>query len=87
MALGGGTPVREENGERVEVGMVDARDVGVGYDDVRQVAQCLKAVGKADGQQGESKVGGGEERVLGEWRAAMPVEYGVSNSLQRPRPR
>lgn len=38
MALGGGAPVREENGERVKVGVVDARNVGVGYDDVRQVA-------------------------------------------------
>ena len=30
--------------------VVDARDVGVGHDDVREVAQGLDAVGEADGE-------------------------------------
>jgi hypothetical protein len=51
-ALAGGLPVRQQNGEGVQVVVIDARDVGVGDDDVGQVAQSLQAVGEADGEEG-----------------------------------
>lgn len=37
-ALGGGAPVRQQDREGVDVGAVDAGDVGVGDDDIREVA-------------------------------------------------
>lgn len=58
--------------------VVDARDVGVGHDDVGQVAQGLDAVGEADGQEGEGEACRGEEGFGGERGAAVSVVGGVS---------
>lgn len=55
---------------------VDARDVGIGDDDVGEVAQGLDAMRKADGEEGEGKVGRGEEGFGGEGRTAVP-EFGL----------
>jgi len=71
-ALAGGLPVGEEDGERVQVVVVDARDVGIGDDNVGQVAQGLDAVREADGEEGEGEVGGCEEGAFGEWWTAVP---------------
>lgn len=48
---------RQEGGEGVDVVVVDAVDVGVRDDDVREVAEGLDAVGEADGDEGEGEVG------------------------------
>lgn len=64
--------VREERGEGVLVVCVNARDVGVGDDDVGEVAEGLDAVREADGEEGEGEVGGGEEGFGGEGRTAVP---------------
>lgn len=55
---------------------VDARDVGIRNDDVGEVSQGLDAVREADGEQGEGKVGGGEEGFGGERGTAVP-EFGL----------
>lgn len=60
-AIDGGLPVRQQDGQRVQVVVVDARDVGVGDDDEGQVAQRLDAVREADREEREGKVGRGEE--------------------------
>ena len=74
--LGEGGDVRvcvgEEGGEGVLVVCVDARDVGVGDDDVGEVAEGLDAVREADGEEGEGEVGGGEEGFGGEGGTAVP---------------
>lgn len=61
VALAGCVPVGQEDGEGVEVVVVDAGDVGVGDDDVGEVAEGLDAVGETDGEEGEGEVGGCEE--------------------------
>jgi hypothetical protein len=71
-ALAGGFPVGQQDGERMQVVVVDARDVGVGDDDVGQVAQGLDAVREADWEEGEGEVGRGEEGAFGEGWTAMP---------------
>ena len=48
----------EEGGEGVHVVVVDLGDVGVGDDDVGEVAEGFDAVGEADGEDGEGEVGG-----------------------------
>lgn len=57
----GGAPVGEEYREGMDVCGVYSRDVWVGYDDVGKVSKGLEAVGEANGEEGESKIGGGEE--------------------------
>lgn len=52
--------VGEQGGEGVDVNVVDAGDVRVGDDDEGEIAEGLDPVGKADGQEGESEVCGGE---------------------------
>lgn len=69
--LGRGAPVRQEDGERMEVGVVDSRNVGIRDDDVGEITEGLEAVGKANREEGEREVCGGEEGVLGEGRAAV----------------
>lgn len=64
--------VGKESGEGVLVVGVYARDIGVGDDNVREVAQGLDAVREADRKEGEREVGRGEERFSGEGRAAVP---------------
>lgn len=64
--------VGEESGEGVLVVGVYARDIGVGDDYVREVAQGLDAVREADRKEGEGEIGRGEERFSGEGRAAVP---------------
>lgn len=64
--------VGEEGRERVLVVGVYARDIGIGDDDVGEVAQGLDAVRKADGEEGEGEVGGSEEGFGGEGRTAVP---------------
>lgn len=41
--------------------VVDARDVRVGYNDIRQVSEGLDTVGEADGEEAQGKVGGREQ--------------------------
>lgn len=55
----------------MDVVIVDARDVRVGYDDEREVAKGLDSVGKTDGKEGESEVCGGEQSGCGKWGTAM----------------
>ena len=43
--------VWKESGERVDVVVVDLRNVWIGDDDERQVPKSLDAVGEADGEQ------------------------------------
>ena len=51
---------------------VYARNIGIGDDDVGEVAQGLDAVREADGEEGEGEIGGGEEGFGGEGRTAVP---------------
>lgn len=63
-ASGGLLPVWKEDGERMEVVVIYSRDVGVGDNDIREVAQGLDTAGEADREQREGEVGGGEEGSL-----------------------
>ena len=55
----------------MDVVVVDAGDVRVRDDDEGEVAECLDAMGEADGEEGEGEVCGGEESRCGEWWTAM----------------
>ena len=78
-----GVPVREEYGEGVKVVAVDAGDIGIGDDDVREIAEGLDTVGEANGEEREGKVGGGEEGALGEGRAAVSGKRKAVSSRER----
>ena len=43
-------------------------------DNVREIAEGLKAVGETNGYEGEGEVGGGEEGELGEWWTAVSTK-------------
>ncbi|KAJ6782758.1 hypothetical protein PWT90_03633 [Aphanocladium album] len=73
-ALDGVLPVRQQDRQRVQVVVVDARDVGVGDDDVGQVAQRLDAVREADREEREGEVGGREEGSFRQRRTAVSSE-------------
>lgn len=75
-AVDGSPPVRKEDGERVEVIVVYARDVWVGDDNVGEVAKGGEAMGEANGEEREGKVGGGEKGSLGERRTAVSSKTG-----------
>ena len=55
----------------MDVGVVNARDLRIGHNYERKVSKCLNAMGKADGDQGETEVGRGKKGVRGEGRPAM----------------
>lgn len=57
-ALANGLPVGKQDGEGVEVVVVDTGDVGVGDNNVWEVAEGLETVGEADGEEREGEVGG-----------------------------
>ena len=73
--------VREERREGVDVVVVDAGDVRVRDDDEGEVAESLDAMGKADGEEGEGEVCGGEESGCGERRTAMSGDCYISGQM------
>lgn len=49
----------------MQVVVVDLGNVGVGDDNVREVLECLEAVGETNRREGECEVGRGQERSFG----------------------
>lgn len=79
LAVGRVLEPREQGGERVLVVVVDLGDMAVGYDDVRQVAQGLYAVGETNWEQRQREAGRREEGFCREgWAAVSAVVVRLS---------
>ena len=55
----------------MQIVVVDLSDMWVRNDDERQVSKCLYAVCESVRKEGKGEVGGGEESICGQRRAAM----------------
>ena len=58
----------------MEVVVVYTSNVGIRNNNKWEIAESLNAVGEANGQEREGKIGGGEEGFGGERRAAMATD-------------
>jgi hypothetical protein len=70
-AILGRVQIWEKDGEGMDIIVVNARDVRIRNDNEGEVAKSLDAVGEADGEERERKVGRREEGVGCERRTAV----------------